>query len=181
MKQPNLVLLLLATIAAIGLVLKHSQNSATDSAPVHARELSNTKVANPAKAETSSTLQSNSSHSTEAIGETLLRDYGNPDKPPRHDLETLSQLMSNFLLLVKSEADRPLSDNEDWARALLGANPAHERFLPEHSPVLNGNGQLIDRWGTPLSFHAKRRGHYAIRSAGPDRKMWTRDDIILDP
>jgi hypothetical protein len=181
MKQPNLVLPFLATIAAIGLVLKHSQNPATDSAPVHARELRNTNVANPTKSETSPTLQSNSSHSTEAIGEALLRDYGDPNKPPRHDLETLLQLMNNFLLLVKSESDRPLSDNEDWARALLGANPAHERFLPQLSPALNGNGQLIDRWGTPLFFHAKRRGHYTIRSAGPDRKMWTRDDIILDP
>jgi hypothetical protein len=175
MKQANLVLPFLGTIAAIGLVLKLSRNPATDPAPVHARELSNTNVAS------SSTLQSNSSHSTEAIGETLLRDYGNPDKPPRHDLEALLQLMNNFLLLVKSEGDRPISNNEDWARALLGANPAHERFLPEHSPVLSANGQLIDRWGTPLVFQAKRRGHYAIRSAGPDRKMGTRDDIVLDP
>jgi hypothetical protein len=89
--------------------------------------------------------------------------------------------MNNFLLLVKAEADRPLSDNEDWSRALRGANPAHECFLPEHSAILNDKGQLIDRWGTPLFFHAEARGRYAVRSAGPDRKMWTSDDIILTP
>lgn len=39
MKQPNLVLPFLATIAAIGLVLKLSHRQGNEATPVHAREL----------------------------------------------------------------------------------------------------------------------------------------------
>ena len=80
-----------------------------------------------------------------------------------------------------SASDRPLSANEDWSGALLGLNPAHERFLPREHRALNGRGQLVDRWGAPLFFHSVARGQYAIRSAGPDGKLWTDDDIQRNP
>ena len=179
MKQPNLVLPFLATLAAIGLVLKLSYHEDKEaSTPIHARELAATTASNHATAEPPSALAANPSPSTEAIGEGILRDYGNPSNSPQNDLKVLSQLMDNFLLLVKPEVDRPLSDNDDWSRALRGANPARERFLPEHHAILNEQGQLIDRWGTPLFFHSLGRGQFSIRSAGPDRKMWTQDDIV---
>jgi hypothetical protein len=111
------------------------------------------------------------------IGETILRDYAKPSGRPEHDLDLMAQLMDNFLLLVKSAATRPLSANEDWAAALRGWNPAQERFLPDQHAALNARGQLVDRWGTPLFFHALGSGRFEIRSAGPDRKLWTADDI----
>jgi len=85
--------------------------------------------------------------------------------------------MDNFTLLVKSAADRPLSANEDWAAVFRGLNPAHERFLPDQSIALNAQGQLIDRWGTPLFFHALGEKRFELRSAGPDKKLWTADDL----
>jgi len=85
--------------------------------------------------------------------------------------------MDNSRLLLKSAADRPLSANEDWADFFRGKNSAHERFLPDQHIALNSKGQLIDRWGTPLFFHALGGGRFEIRSAGPDRKLWTDDDI----
>jgi hypothetical protein len=88
----------------------------------------------------------------------------------------MSHLMDNSLLLLKSAANRPLSANEDWADLLRGKNSAHERFLPDQHIALNSKGQLIDRWGTPLFFHALGGGRFEIRSAGPDRKLWTDDD-----
>jgi hypothetical protein len=111
------------------------------------------------------------------IGEAILKDYAQPSLPPENDLDLMAQLMNNFTLLVKSAAARPLSANEDWAAALCGRNPAQERFLPDHHPALNSRGQLVDRWGTPLFFHALGNGQFEIRSAGPDRKLWTLDDI----
>ncbi len=111
------------------------------------------------------------------IGETILRDYAIASRSPRDDLDLMAQLMDNFLLLVKSAVNRPLSANEDWAAALCGRNPAHERFLPDQHAALNAKGQLVDRWGSPLFFHALGRGQFEIRSAGPDRKLWTADDI----
>ena len=85
--------------------------------------------------------------------------------------------MENFTLLLKSAANRPLSANEDWAAALRGRNAAHERFLPDDSIAFNGQGQIVDRWETPLFFHALGESRYELRSAGPDRRMWTEDDI----
>jgi hypothetical protein len=35
----------------------------------------------------------------------------------------------------------------------------------------------VDRWGEPLYFHAISRDRLEIRSAGPDKIMWTPDDV----
>lgn len=118
-----------------------------------------------------------SSSAAPLLGETILRDYANPKLPPENDLTLISRLMDNFTLLVKSAADRPLSANEDWAAAFRGMNPAHERFLPDQSIALNAQGQLVDRWGSPLFFHALGGKRFELRSAGPDKKMWTADDL----
>ena len=54
-------------------------------------------------------------------------------------------------------------------------------ILPPDHPALGVDGRLRDRFGTPYFIHP--RGHLAfeIRSAGPDRKMFTDDDIIENP
>jgi hypothetical protein len=111
------------------------------------------------------------------IGETMLRDYASPRTKTEQDLAALAHLMNNFSLLVKSSADRPMSANEDWAAAFRGLNPAHERFLPDTHVALDTQGHLIDRWGTPLFFHALGNRRFDLRSAGPDKKLWTDDDI----
>lgn len=111
------------------------------------------------------------------LGEQILVGYARADAPPEHDLTLMARLMDNFTLLVKDAADRPLSANEDWASALRGVNPAHERFLPDQHVALNPQGQLVDRWGTPLHFHSLGDKRHEIRSAGPDKKLWTDDDL----
>lgn len=128
----------------------------------------------PSAAQPSST---SSNHSPSLLGETILRDYAKTNLPPQNDLTLMSHLMDNSRLLLKSAADRPLSANEDWADFLRGKNPARERFLPDQHIAFNSKGQLVDRWGTPLFFHAVGGGRFEIRSAGPDRKLWTDDDI----
>ncbi len=110
-------------------------------------------------------------------GEKILHDYAKPNLPPENDLTLMAHLMDNFTLLVKSIAGRPMSANEDWATALRGQNPARERFLPDHHVALGADGKLVDRWGTPLFFHALGGGRFEIRSAGADGKLWTADDI----
>ena len=117
------------------------------------------------------------SQKTRLLGETILRDYANTNLPPENDLTLLSRLMENSLLLLKSAANRPLSANEDWASLLRGQNAARERFLPDQHAALGDGGKLVDRWGTPLFFHALGGGRYELRSAGPDKKLWTADDL----
>jgi hypothetical protein len=111
------------------------------------------------------------------LGETILRDYARADLPPENDLMLMSRLMDNSLLLLKSAANRPLSANEDWAGLLRGQNGARERFLPDSHIALDPRGQLVDRWRSPLFFHALGSGRFELRSAGPDRRLWTEDDI----
>ena len=115
------------------------------------------------------------------LGESILRDYANTNLPPQNDLTLMSRLMENSLLLLKSAGNRPLSANEDWAAMLRGENAAQERFLPDQHVALNPQGQLIDRWSSPLFFHALGGGRYEIRSAGPDKKLWTEDDFHRNP
>lgn len=111
------------------------------------------------------------------LGETILLGYANTNLPPQNDLTLMSRLMDNSLLLLKSSANQPLSANEDWAALFRGQNAARERFLSDNSIALNAKGQLIDRWGTPLFFHALGGGRNEVRSAGPDGKLWTDDDL----
>lgn len=111
------------------------------------------------------------------LGETILRDYAKTNLPPENDLKLMSRLMENSLLLLKSAANRPLSANEDWADLLRGKNGAGERFLSDDHGALNEQHQLVDRWGSPLFFHAVGNSRYDLRSAGPDKTLWTEDDI----
>lgn len=111
------------------------------------------------------------------LGETILRDYANTNLPPENDLTLMSRLMENSLLLLKAAANRPLSANEDWADLFRGKNAAREEFLPAQHVAFNPQGQLVDRWKSPLFFHALGGGRFEIRAAGPDQKLWTADDI----
>ena len=53
--------------------------------------------------------------------------------------------------------------------------------IPPGHRAIDRNGELCDRWGTPFFFHAESATHMEIRSAGPDKKMWTDDDVALTP
>lgn len=108
-------------------------------------------------------------------GTAMLKNYGSTRQPPTQDLTDLHRVWENFTLLVK--APLPLGANEDIAAALLGKNPGKLAFVAPGAPFLNASGQLIDRWQSPLFFHAIDQRRLDIRSAGPDRQMWTADDL----
>jgi len=111
------------------------------------------------------------------IGDRILSRYADPARRPEDDLTDLAHALGNFALLVKGDNPLPLGANEDIANALRGRNRAQLRFLPDAHRAFNAQGQLVDRWGTPLYFHAASRDRLEIRSAGPDRIMWTNDDL----
>jgi hypothetical protein len=98
-----------------------------------------------------------------------------PGGSAEEDLQTFSQLL---YLYRQAFGGNPEGGNEDVAAALLGENPAGVAFLPEGAS-LSGDGQLLDRWGTPYWFHALSGREMEIRSAGPDRELFTADDLAL--
>lgn len=93
----------------------------------------------------------------------------------------MAHVFSNLRLLVKGDSPFHLGANEEFAAALLGKNKGKLAFVSAKSHVFNDKGQLVDRWQTPLYFHAAAQDRIEIRSAGPDRKMWTEDDIHRSP
>ncbi|OYW73185.1 MAG: hypothetical protein B7Z37_22455 [Verrucomicrobia bacterium 12-59-8] len=111
------------------------------------------------------------------VGEGILQGYADARATVRQDLTLVSHLLENFALLVKGDDPLPLGVNEEIAAALRGRNRLQQRFVPDTSPIFNAKGQIVDRWGTPLYFHAISRDRLEIRSAGPDRVMWTPDDV----
>jgi hypothetical protein len=110
-------------------------------------------------------------------GDAILHDYAQEGGSVQGDLRALAEVIGNFALLVKGPDPLPLGANEELAAALLGKNKAELAFVSAGSAALNERGQLVDRWGTPLFFHARARDRVDIRSAGPDGKMWTEDDV----
>jgi hypothetical protein len=70
--------------------------------------------------------------------------------------------------------------NDEIVRRLQGGNPKGIAVLPKTHPAINAQGELIDRWGTPYRFHPESSWETTIRSAGPDKKMWSSDDILSE-
>ncbi|BCU76835.1 hypothetical protein [Luteolibacter sp. LG18] len=97
-----------------------------------------------------------------------------PDALPQDDLSMLSMLLTTY---GRNQGGHPTGENEEITAALLGRNPKHLAYLPANAPFVNVAGQLIDRWGTPYFFHSMTADRTDIRSAGPDRELWTADDI----
>lgn len=72
----------------------------------------------------------------------------------------------------------PVGTNAEIMKAVMGDNPKGARLGPPEGQALNGNSELIDRWGTPYFFHQLSATSMEIRSAGPDREMYTEDDLV---
>lgn len=74
----------------------------------------------------------------------------------------------------------PIGTNEEITRALNGENPGQVRFLRmEDGMRINDRGELIDTWGTPYFFHQLSGTEMEIHCAGPDKVMWTSDDLVI--
>jgi hypothetical protein len=95
------------------------------------------------------------------------------------DLRTVEEIFRQY----RSSTHRlnPVGENAEITAVLTGRNPLHFAFIPAQDPAINANGELCDRWGSAYFFHALSGTQMEIRSAGPDRKLWTADDEVLTP
>jgi hypothetical protein len=98
----------------------------------------------------------------------------------QRDLEILNEVMiawqTNF-----PHAGNPVGENEEITLALAGDNPLHFAFIAPTHPAIDAQGRLVDRWGTPYRFHQISGTQMELRSAGPDRKFGTADDVEFAP
>jgi hypothetical protein len=110
--------------------------------------------------------------------EALARTLNAPEESAEHDVQTLSTLVDLFRRTNRGAI--PAGGlNEEITEQLLGKNPQHFAVLPPDCPGLDGAGRLLDRWGKPYFLHPLSREVLEIRSAGPDGKFGTEDDVVV--
>ncbi len=93
--------------------------------------------------------------------------------------EIILENMSRTIRQYASEfGENPVGTNPEITSALQGDNPKHINFLKADGNRVNGHGELVDAWGTPYFFHQISGHEMELRSAGPDRVMYTADDLV---
>lgn len=75
--------------------------------------------------------------------------------------------------------ENPVGTNAEIMQTLMGSNLRQARLGPPEGLLLNGKGELVDQWSTPYFFHQLSKDWMEIRSAGPDKTMWTADDVVV--
>jgi hypothetical protein len=98
------------------------------------------------------------------------------DLTPEDRLQGVGQLLYTYR---QGFGGNPTGQNEDVVTALLGSNEKHTALLPQTCAAIR-DGQLIDDWGTPYWFHSVSAKQMEVRSAGPDRELFTADDLTLE-
>ena len=93
----------------------------------------------------------------------------------RAGIESVEMMFRDFRTRL---GENPVGSNAEIMRAVMGDNSARARLGPPEGQGLNAQGELVDRWGTPYFFHQMSKTSMEVRSAGPDRVMWTVDDLI---
>jgi hypothetical protein len=116
---------------------------------------------------------------TEDLAAEFLQGYGSAASSPERDLEQVKDVVDAFVRSVKIPGALPTGSNRELVAALAGENPHRIRFLDPAASYLNADGELLDRWQVPLFFHFVEADDVGLRSAGPDRVMWTADDVLM--
>ena len=114
-------------------------------------------------------------------GEVLMMEYGSPTTQPEEDLIAVTRVLTGYFSIIKDEHRYPIGGNEDLAARLLGENSSRQAFLPADHPVFGPEGRLVDRWGSPLFVHPLASRSIGLRSAGPDQRLFTEDDLVIQP
>ena len=106
---------------------------------------------------------------------------------PAHPVEITNMapftVLENARTAIRNYGQRfggnPVGSNLEITRSLMGDNPKQLNFISADSGLrVNSLGEMIDAWGTPLFFHQISGVETEIHSAGPDKIMWTLDDLV---
>jgi hypothetical protein len=183
-RRPTFYILALLLLLLIGLV--YYLTKAVDS-PELQRAIEKAKSAKSAAQSNGGVIQlPSSSLATQRQGNSidpehqkLADELNSAQSNPQRDLEIVREFLSTYNKAYRS--GNPVGLNEDITAALTGtADPSRlGQLFPRNSPVIR-NGQLVDRWGTPFWFHPESGTKMEIRSAGPDKQLFTNDDVILN-
>ncbi len=98
---------------------------------------------------------------------------------PERDLQIVAEFIDTF---ARATGGQPIGENADITAALTGNQfPGQKtRVFPQNHRAVK-DGKLVDRWGEPLWFHPNSGNSMEVRSGGPDKQLFTPDDVILNP
>lgn len=118
---------------------------------------------------------------------TLPRDPDDPIPPVKPitpaDRDNTLRVLDNIQFALRDYrsalGENPVGTNAEITSALLGNNRKQAKVPLPDGATINGLGELCDPWGTPYFFHQQSGTRMEIRSAGPDHKLWTADDVLM--
>ena len=119
--------------------------------------------------------------SEQQMGDQILADYASPESDGQEDVKLFYHYLTNIFMLIKSRDSKQYAINEDLASFLLGKNNYKTPCVSADSHIFNEKGLIVDRWQTPIHIHTISNDRFEIRSAGPDRKIFSEDDFIWPP
>jgi hypothetical protein len=99
-----------------------------------------------------------------------------PSPEALKDMDDIQFMLRDFRARL---GGNPGGTNAEIMKEVMGGNRVQARLGPPEGQKLNEQGELVDRWGAPYFFHQLSMNEMEIRSAGPDRTMWTADDIVV--
>ena len=99
-----------------------------------------------------------------------------PSPEALKDIEDIQFMLRDYRTRL---GDNPTGTNAEIMKEVMGGNRVQARLGPPEGQKLNDEGELLDRWGAPYFFHQLSKNEMEIRSSGPDRAMWTADDVVM--
>ncbi len=105
----------------------------------------------------------------------------NPNLPASEDVRTLFSISDSYFTNMQNRQGAPIRDDIDLVKVLTGKNPLRLTLLPSDHRAISPEGRLLDRWGTPYFIHPRSGRLLEIHSAGPDKIMFSSDDLIAPP
>ncbi|MGC6427622.1 MAG: hypothetical protein ACON5H_11595 [Akkermansiaceae bacterium] len=112
------------------------------------------------------------------MGDQMLADYASESSDGDKDIKLFFKYLQNVFLLIKSRDSHQYAINEDLADFLRGKNDYKTPFVSPDSHIFNQEKMIVDRWGTPIHIHTISRDRFELRSAGPDKKLYSVDDFF---
>jgi hypothetical protein len=96
--------------------------------------------------------------------------------PPAIVVENVSRAIRQYGEMF---GGNPVGTNPEITAQLNGGNPKQINFIQLDAGMrINEKGELVDAWNTPFFFHQISGTEMEIHSAGPDKIMWTQDDLV---
>lgn len=105
-------------------------------------------------------------------------EYGLERGSLENDLQIVSSTITESQTMIKDFAQYFIPDNQALTAFLSGKNRDRLAWIQPGNKAISEEGELLDRYGTPLFFHRESATRFQVRSAGVDRVMWTDDDVL---